>query len=139
MERSPFARTLMPQREDLLFPSRDETATTKTRLVAVSISKVYRVRVSPLLLFFKVTMVWSVVSNFRQALKYRGGWKGLLEHMYSVRSNLLASFLWIIFYIPSFAISIFMELNCCTRRVVPLSILLALCPHHGLFYIALYF
>jgi hypothetical protein len=84
-------------------------------------------------------MVWSVVSNFRQALKYRGGWKGLLEHMYSVRSNSLASFLWIILYIPSFAISIFMELNCCTRRVVPLSILLALCPHHGLFYIALYF
>ena len=29
-------------------------------------------------------MVYSVVKNFQKALKYRGGWKGLLEHMYTV-------------------------------------------------------
>jgi hypothetical protein len=30
-------------------------------------------------------MVWSVVQNFRQGLKYRGGWWGLVLHMYTVR------------------------------------------------------
>jgi hypothetical protein len=30
-------------------------------------------------------MVWSVISNFNKALKYRGGVRGLLEHMYTVR------------------------------------------------------
>ena len=29
-------------------------------------------------------MVLSVSQNVRQALKYRGGWKGLFEHMYAV-------------------------------------------------------
>ena len=29
-------------------------------------------------------MVWSVIQNFRHGLKYRGGWYGLLEHMYTV-------------------------------------------------------
>ena len=28
-------------------------------------------------------MVWGVVKNVQQSLKYRGGWKGLLEHMYT--------------------------------------------------------
>lgn len=28
-------------------------------------------------------MVFSVIQNIRAALKYRGGWKGLLEHMYT--------------------------------------------------------
>mmetsp|Transcript_25245 Transcript_25245/g.35947 ORF Transcript_25245/g.35947 Transcript_25245/m.35947 type:complete len:245 (+) Transcript_25245:1-735(+) len=28
-------------------------------------------------------MVWSVVKNVQQGLKYRGGWWGLLEHMYT--------------------------------------------------------
>uniref|UniRef100_A0A7S1CZ94 NADH dehydrogenase [ubiquinone] 1 alpha subcomplex subunit 12 n=1 Tax=Cyclophora tenuis TaxID=216820 RepID=A0A7S1CZ94_CYCTE len=28
-------------------------------------------------------MVWSVIQNFRQGLKYRGGWRGLIEHMYT--------------------------------------------------------
>ncbi|KAL7569012.1 hypothetical protein ACA910_021299 [Epithemia clementina (nom. ined.)] len=28
-------------------------------------------------------MVYGVIMNFRQALKYRGGWWGLLEHMYT--------------------------------------------------------
>jgi NADH:ubiquinone oxidoreductase subunit len=28
-------------------------------------------------------MVWQAANNLRQALKYRGGWKGLLEHMYT--------------------------------------------------------
>mmetsp|Transcript_17115 Transcript_17115/g.20892 ORF Transcript_17115/g.20892 Transcript_17115/m.20892 type:complete len:241 (+) Transcript_17115:66-788(+) len=28
-------------------------------------------------------MVWSVVRNVQKSLKYRGGWKGLLEHMYT--------------------------------------------------------
>ena len=29
-------------------------------------------------------MVYSVIQNVRAALKYRGGWKGLLTHMYTV-------------------------------------------------------
>ena len=28
-------------------------------------------------------MVWGVVRTVQQSLKYRGGWKGLLEHMYT--------------------------------------------------------
>jgi len=28
-------------------------------------------------------MVWGVVQNFRASLKYRGGWKGLIDHMYT--------------------------------------------------------
>jgi hypothetical protein len=31
-------------------------------------------------------MVYSVIRNVQKALKYRGGWKGLLEHMYTVSS-----------------------------------------------------
>lgn len=30
-------------------------------------------------------MVYGVIQNFIQGLKYRGGWRGLLEHMYTVR------------------------------------------------------
>jgi hypothetical protein len=30
------------------------------------------------------TMVVSIIQTFRNALKYRGGWRGLLEHMYAV-------------------------------------------------------
>ena len=29
-------------------------------------------------------MVYGVIRNVQAALKYRGGWKGLLEHMYTV-------------------------------------------------------
>ncbi len=29
-------------------------------------------------------MVYSVVKTFQAALKYRGGWRGLVEHMYTV-------------------------------------------------------
>ena len=29
-------------------------------------------------------MVYGVIRSFQAALKYRGGWKGLLEHMYTV-------------------------------------------------------
>jgi hypothetical protein len=29
-------------------------------------------------------MVYGVIQNFVQGLKYRGGWRGLLEHMYTV-------------------------------------------------------
>jgi NADH dehydrogenase (ubiquinone) 1 alpha subcomplex subunit 12 len=29
-------------------------------------------------------MVWGLIQNFRQAYKYRGGWKGLFENMYTV-------------------------------------------------------
>jgi hypothetical protein len=32
-------------------------------------------------------MVWSVIKNFEKGLKYRGGWWGLIEHMYTVRRN----------------------------------------------------
>ena len=32
-------------------------------------------------------MVWSVVQQFRTALKYRGGVWGVLEHMYVVRTR----------------------------------------------------
>lgn len=28
-------------------------------------------------------MVWGLISNIRQGLKYRGGWRGLVEHMYT--------------------------------------------------------
>eukprot|EP00980_Cylindrotheca_fusiformis_P029955 scaffold24086_cov176-Cylindrotheca_fusiformis.AAC.5 len=28
-------------------------------------------------------MVWSIIENFRHSLKYRGGWKGLFDHMYT--------------------------------------------------------
>ncbi|KAG7361497.1 NADH:ubiquinone oxidoreductase 17.2 kD subunit-like protein [Nitzschia inconspicua] len=28
-------------------------------------------------------MPWGLIENFRTALQYRGGWKGLLQHMYS--------------------------------------------------------
>lgn len=28
-------------------------------------------------------MVWGVIRTVQQSLKYRGGWKGLLEHMYT--------------------------------------------------------
>jgi hypothetical protein len=31
-------------------------------------------------------MVYGVIQNFIQGLKYRGGWRGLLEHMYTVRT-----------------------------------------------------
>ena len=31
-------------------------------------------------------MVWGVIQNFHQALRYRGGWRNLLEHMYTVRT-----------------------------------------------------
>jgi hypothetical protein len=30
------------------------------------------------------TMVLGIINNFKVALRYRGGWKGLLEHMYTV-------------------------------------------------------
>jgi len=30
-------------------------------------------------------MVYGVIMNVVQGLKYRGGWRGLLEHMYTVR------------------------------------------------------
>lgn len=33
-------------------------------------------------------MVWSVIQNFRNAIKYRGGVWGVLEHMYVVRIHL---------------------------------------------------
>lgn len=29
-------------------------------------------------------MVWGLIENFRAALKYRGGWKNLYYHMYTV-------------------------------------------------------
>jgi hypothetical protein len=32
-------------------------------------------------------MVYGVIQNFIQGLKYRGGWRGLLEHMYTVGNN----------------------------------------------------
>ena len=32
-------------------------------------------------------MVFGVIRNFQKSLKYRGGWKGLLEHMYTVSLN----------------------------------------------------
>ena len=32
-------------------------------------------------------MVYGVIRNFQAALKYRGGWKGLLEHMYTVSDD----------------------------------------------------
>ena len=35
------------------------------------------------------TMVLSVIKNFQLGLKYRGGWWNLIEHMYTVRTNLL--------------------------------------------------
>ena len=31
-------------------------------------------------------MVYGVIQNVKQALKMRGGWKGLLDHMYKVSS-----------------------------------------------------
>lgn len=31
-----------------------------------------------------IIMVYGVIQNFIQGLKYRGGWRGLLEHMYTV-------------------------------------------------------
>jgi len=30
------------------------------------------------------TMVYGVIRNLQASLKYRGGWKGLFEHMYTV-------------------------------------------------------
>ena len=33
-------------------------------------------------------MVYGVIRNVQAALKYRGGWKGLLEHMYTVSFSL---------------------------------------------------
>ena len=33
----------------------------------------------------QATMVYGVIRSFQAALKYRGGWGGLLEHMYTVR------------------------------------------------------
>lgn len=33
-------------------------------------------------------MVYGFVKSIQQAVKYRGGWKGLMEHMYSVRRYL---------------------------------------------------
>jgi hypothetical protein len=35
--------------------------------------------------FVSPNMVYGVIQNFIQGLKYRGGWRGLLEHMYTVR------------------------------------------------------
>ena len=32
-------------------------------------------------------MVYGVIMNFVQSAKYRGGWRGLLEHMYTVRAS----------------------------------------------------
>lgn len=36
----------------------------------------------------KRIMVYGVIRNVQAALKYRGGWKGLLEHMYTVSFSL---------------------------------------------------
>ena len=36
-------------------------------------------------------MVYGVIMNFVQSAKYRGGWRGLLEHMYTVRDVPLVS------------------------------------------------
>jgi hypothetical protein len=33
-------------------------------------------------------MVYGVIRSVQAALKYRGGWKGLYEHMYTVSSSL---------------------------------------------------
>jgi len=38
-----------------------------------------------------LTMVVSIIQNLRTALKFRGGWKGLLENMYTVRTILSLS------------------------------------------------
>jgi hypothetical protein len=35
-------------------------------------------------------MVYGVVKTFQAALKYRGGWRGLIEHMYTVSGSLRA-------------------------------------------------
>lgn len=29
-------------------------------------------------------MVWGVIESVRHSLKYRGGWRGLFQHMYTV-------------------------------------------------------
>jgi len=35
-------------------------------------------------------MVYGLVKTFQAALKYRGGWRGLIEHMYTVSGSLRA-------------------------------------------------
>jgi hypothetical protein len=32
-------------------------------------------------------MVWGLIETFRHSLKYRGGWQGLFNHMYTVSST----------------------------------------------------
>ena len=50
-------------------------------------------------------MVYSIIQNFRRSLKYRGGWKGLFEHMYTVSQTQNSGFfwqmIWPIFTIPN--------------------------------------
>lgn len=36
-----------------------------------------------------LTMVWAIVESVRHSLKYRGGWRNLFNHMYSVRHGRL--------------------------------------------------
>ena len=43
-------------------------------------------------------MVYSVIQTFRLALKYRGGWRGLLEHMYTVSEFVVESLLFRVFF-----------------------------------------
>lgn len=33
---------------------------------------------------YSIAMVLSIIRNVQKSLQYRGGWKGLLEHMYTV-------------------------------------------------------
>jgi hypothetical protein len=37
-------------------------------------------------------MVWGVIESFRHSLKYRGGWRGLFRHMYSVSIKMVFAF-----------------------------------------------
>ncbi len=71
----------------LLKQEREERRHLNSQLSFLFLSPLFQVLVAVSSVTNKTTMVYGVIRNFQAALKYRGGWKGLLEHMYTVSDD----------------------------------------------------
>jgi hypothetical protein len=58
---------------------------TSTSAITFSLSCIRRIH--SIYNAIKGIMVWSVIQTLRHSLKYRGGWKNLFEHMYTVSES----------------------------------------------------
>lgn len=69
-------------------------------------------------------MVYGLIQSFRYALKYRGGWRGLIEHMYTVSADVVSQVSGNLcrrdIYIESFE-SLYVEVAACARCNITLS------------------